>query len=324
MEQVFTSLRPLPEHIDATRSAIDRLDQRQQELLEGINRKMKPAKRLLEKLLLEKRHRETESKLSHPQTIDDLLLHPSYENDADFAPSDLDTERHDKFLQRTDMIGKIKHDLWVHGGGKNYWGYRVTNGQELVDAVQKKIDRFGAMNALQRWWNRDKREAFDVEMAKLLEEIMVAPERFAAAKNSYAALETELTKWQEQKDYDRLLQFAEMLRFLPRTEQSVLMTYTHNDQTFTLHLPSTSTERDFTQTVSFTLDSREVQEFCELIGNNLKTEDHSYTVSDIDLDVDVVDGLLVPFPLEIVIQNSQERLRIPKAVWDRFGESAHH
>lgn len=324
MEQASTStsaVRPLPERITRARAAIVRLEQRQEQLRGGIDRKIQPARTLLARLLSE----QTRSVLTQgdvpDQTFDLLLDDESYKNDANFAPSALDTERRDAFLSRNASIAQVKHDMWVRVGGMNYWGYRVTNGQELKDDIQRKIDPYRAMGRFGKWWNREKLAALEAEMQKLQKEIVVAPEKYAASKTAYAVSEAELQKYPEQQSYDRLLQFETAVRFLPRSQQAILVSYDNTQETFTLHLPSTPTDTDFTQTLSFTIDSRELSGFTELLGNAIKT-DENFAIEDCEIYNKAFDDVLVPFPLEVVIDNGEERVRIPKAVWGRFGQSA--
>jgi hypothetical protein len=300
-----------------------------------IGEKLAEARTLLIPFVLQEQEEEARERIMNPHTIEDLLLDPSYENDRTFEPSQADELRLASYKQRQGDMWKTREnavptslqtDIAIMTGMLEDHPNTITEAETRIEEIEEENGR-GLRMRIANWWSGEKK-SLEKRLAILRHQLSAAetklPKSIARLENA-EEMRRQYETIEKNKAYDPSLQDQTESLFLQRSNQAVLVSYDpeNRDGIFTLHLPRTPEDKDFTVTASFRLESNDdEEEFAELLGIDVGVYTSVFPTvgKSVDYQYDFQEEL-IPFGLEIVEVNNELRFRLPQAVWNRFGST---
>jgi hypothetical protein len=309
-----------PNTIDAVRDRLANLERKKQ----IIDTTMENLRTQLTDLIAEQTRIDRTKRADDPQTFGDFLLDPSYEQDAEFEPDPLDFLRKDAAIQRQNTVEKgdarlqriesliAEETLLIEQGARQINELKA----QIQDIDNRYVTFFGTAK---------KRAALVQQLDKLEDKVAAAPGRLATARRILDETKLANAAANPNTPYDPSLHLHSASALLKRDRSSALLSIDINNNEaqakVKLQLPQTPDEEDFSTTVTLQLNTQDdIDDFLALIGRHVRAPSGAFdTVGDnIEGDFDIEDDI-VPFPVEIVQIDGQERIRIPEAIWDRFG-----
>lgn len=267
----------------------------------------------------------TVERAAQPEDLEDLTADFLYADDHSFEPTETDTDRNQAMLsreyQRMQTLAVVRQQMKTLESLTQL----MSSGPERIQIMQARVDAIRASVLLRA------QNLYTGELERTLHEIEETQAKIAAEPEQRLEATQQLTLAQEQLstlpatvEYDRTLHDIQAGTILSRTNQAILVSfepsYGRADMsTVVLQLPSAPGAADFTQTLTLSLDRYDLDAFGQLLGSDIpirsnyeKTIGESFQYS-----TEFINEL-VPFPLEVVEVDGQERIRIPQVVWDRF------
>jgi chromosome segregation ATPase len=287
-----------------------------------INGEMNTLRFVLSDLLAQEQKAAAAEAALSPVTIDDLLGDPSYADDESFRPSEEDESRRDAYLDR--MKARSRRRSSVGTARSTVQTFEDILARSPAQAAQleaaiAQIDGNLAWKGLNLFTGT--REKLQRQLADLRQNIANAETQLPVSRENLAAAQQSLASFPEDVAYDTALHTVKSVSVLPRSKQSVLMSYDERNRELRLQLPASPEDNDFSValTLSFENDS-DLHEFKDLVGAQIRVNGIFDTVGEhVEREYDFEDEL-VPLALEVVkTADGAERFRLPQAVYERFG-----
>lgn len=255
-----------------------------------------------------------------PETFEELRDDISHTVDGDFVPSERDNARHAAFLQRQGMLIAAEENV-----RQIQRGLSLSTHEWRIDSLERDLRYYdGGLLWKAAHYFSDEPERIRKSIAKARGEKAKAEQKvpyyqaqLPAAREALAAEEAK-----ENVPYDPALhnEYAKSVTLLHRSEQSVLLSLSGNSRQATLILPASPDADDLTVSVTIDLHDDDNEDFASLIGDDLYVNGrYSSSVKECVEYGEELEPTLVPLALEsVTMPDGQERIRLPRAVWERF------
>lgn len=262
------------------------------------------------------------------RTFESLMSGLDYSGDDVYEPSAEDEERLAAFNMRKavdDRVSETRQKITELMGIQNGIGRKISSLEKaLVPSPIRSIG--GVMNRVLYSRLIDQifgtRSRVQKQIANLKIEEDGAATDLRTEQEILAEVEEELAGISPTRAYDQELHMAPRKFLLGRGEQSILFSLERGrkKQIATFIIPATPTEKDFTVQVTLGLSKPDdIDDFQRFLGHDLvaNNADFDLVSENIAWNGDV-QPQLVPFPLEVVEIEGEDRLRLPQAFYDRF------